>query len=321
MLSILNKEEVEKFIESLNQENDEDYYCEKVKYLNKCKYIGWSMNKEVKCIAVITKMNNKNKYQFMSEINEKIVNVLVDLEKNHNHVKDLIWNISKEFPNTALESNDSIARSNYQECYSLLNIQDPYKDNDYDNFSIYIEDKIMISKFNNTDFQSKFEVQNEEIEIESLEYKMFSQEELREFMMTDGYWNNHLVGDYSTFSGFYYFSSKNLSSYLAPENLRFLVCIANKNNVIGVLKIADYKNDDLLYTGLNYVDVHAGYRRKGIAKEMYKHLNENLGKDTLLISSYLSDMGVETKIDLMRKECLTNFKNFNSLKDYYESTI
>lgn len=322
MLTILNENQAKKFIESLNKELKAlkyyDYcFEEEITYSDKYKYIGWNVNGEIKCAAVIIEIENK--YVFMKELNERIIQVLVNFEVNYDFVKPLLSKMAQKFPNTALQSNDLVSYENYEESYYSLDLKDPYKLDEYDYFGVRLEDDVLISKFNSTDFENKFNDEIKPAETESLEYKLLNQKELREIMMTDHFWNTYIVGGNSRFLGFHYFSADHLNRYTQPENSRFLVCIANKKNVVGVIKIADYSSGNLTYSGLNYTDVHSAYRRKGIARNMYKHLNETLDKNTLLISSSLSEMGYDTRIDLVRKECLTSIENFDSLRNYYES--
>lgn len=316
MLNILNKSQVEEFVNSIKVEYEfDEYYEEGFKYYDSCKYIGWIVDNSLKCFVTIVKAKHVGKLQFLQTITEKIVDVMVG--EDDDYTATLFAKIAEEFPNIAVDQNDYMSYSYFENSYDSLIIKDPLKEDLYDN-NVYMEDNLLISKNNETNFQKEFENLIKYEGISSLEYKIMDADGLREFMTTDHFWNHHLVGNNSNFLGFHYFSARNVNSYMEPKNLRFAVCVANKKDIVGVIKIADYTSGDLTYKGLNYIDVHIKYRRKGIAKGLYNVLNDYLSEDDILISSSLSNMGQEVRIDLTRKNCLTKIKNYDNINEYYK---
>lgn len=157
-----------------------------------------------------------------------------------------------------------------------------------------------------------------EVVIESMDFKVLTADELMKIISNPntGEWDIPItkVNEHSKFTGFNYFTPKNLLDI--SKNLKFLVCIVNRNQVAGVLMIADYDDYGKTYVGLNYIDVHEGFRRKGIAKGLYSLLNTSLPKDTLFISSPLSKMGKEANLDKLRKSIVKNFITYDNRGEY-----
>lgn len=125
------------------------------------------------------------------------------------------------------------------------------------------------------------------------------------------------------FEGFEYFKPRDLSDeYVSKEllNPKFLVCLSNNSEVVGVMKVAEseFQNVGIEYLDLVYIDVHEDYRRKGVAKGLYKLMNDTFPSDTVLISSSLSDMGEKAKLNILRKSIVTNFETYDNKVDYCE---
>lgn len=314
MLTILNEKQVKEFIEEVNSAYSECEYYEHLKYNKKNKYLGWVVDNSVECFLEVKESRNEGKREFLKSIDGEIIDLVS--KPGSNYARELFAKTAKEFPNIALQLSDYISYNDYKDSYNHLIVKSPYSSEDYNN-KIYIEIELYISIYNKVDFQKELE-KSLNTEIGDLEYKIMSKEELKNILLKDGEWKNHLVGDNANFLGFHYFNARELVSYFeSPKNLEFVVCISN-DEVLGVLKIADYNSYGLTYKGLNYVDVHVKHRRKGIAKGLYKTLNEHLSEDDILISSIPSKMGKEIKINLVRKKYLT-VKNYDDMNDYYNS--
>lgn len=307
MLKMLNENEVKQYM-------SEDDFVNLTK--NKT-YIAYMKDEVVKCIAVVYKSLFTGKLEFMKSLSGTICDVIQN-ESVEDDVKEMFYEMSKEYPQIAVGESDYINYSYYGDYYNLLELIDPLCELEFEN-KIKMNDNIVYtSKFNKTDFQLEFENQVNSIQLGELQYKVLNKEEFKKIMFSNGDWNYHLVGNNATVQGFHYFTANDLVGYYGPKNLEFIVCLSG-DKVVGVMKIADYENYSISYKGLNYVDVHIKYRRKGIAKGLYKELDKHLSNGEILISSHPSEMGKKVGIANVRKECLKTLENYDTFEDYYNS--
>ena len=122
------------------------------------------------------------------------------------------------------------------------------------------------------------------ISYEVLDSKGFEDVFLNKETYSFNVWKN--TSNHSNIIGFHYVQPDDLY-----ESTKLL--IARKNGIIlGAIKFGIYeKNSKYEHYGLNYIDVNAGYRNKGISKILIKELSNHLTNERPLVLTRESDMG------------------------------
>jgi len=158
-------------------------------------------------------------------------------------------------------------------------------------------------------------------------YKKVSKDDLRKIM-------EHCEIDSESksvpvYKGFRYFSTFDLRE---DEEANFFLVAINKqsNNVVGVMRIKCYSLGSVEYvsestkvegdyfTLISFVDVKEKFKRKGIATNLYRTLNDVLTTEDMLMGTKLSYEGAKAQLGKLRKQLVTKCPVYNSYSDYAE---
>lgn len=94
--------------------------------------------------------------------------------------------------------------------------------------------------------------------------------------------DNHREHGSDRFSNFSIFSPG--TSFLERSNKNYLTAFNSKDDIVGVLKYGEYGYSNK-HQAVSYLDIHKGFKRNGIAKQLISELNNHVcSKSTLYIS-------------------------------------
>lgn len=123
------------------------------------------------------------------------------------------------------------------------------------------------------------------------------------------------------FEGFSYFSPDHVygsrfGKEQLPEDHFFLAYYRNKIVGVCLLQKSPYEPEAWW---ISYIDVHQKHRRKGIAKGLYRVINEWVNPNDVIYGSRLSDDGERANLYVLRKQIITRCKCFATREEYYEA--
>lgn len=127
------------------------------------------------------------------------------------------------------------------------------------------------------------------------------QQYLRKKQMSPGYdccWGESYVTPVEV--GFTYFEYNDVFN---NKDKKYIIAKYN-DLIVGVIKFGDYYN----HQSIPYIDVRYGFREKGIATNMVKHLNKFLKTEPVLILTQESEMGKKCNIAKVFKKYITTTK-------------
>lgn len=101
--------------------------------------------------------------------------------------------------------------------------------------------------------------------------------------------------------GFRYFSPIDKED----NDFEYLLAMEDEK-IVGVLKLGTLKTDKTRY--VSYVDVAESYREKGIARTLYRELNDVVRGEKLVVNSPLTGLGKKAKLDKILKQEVVSCK-------------
>jgi GNAT superfamily N-acetyltransferase len=119
------------------------------------------------------------------------------------------------------------------------------------------------------------------------------------------------------FKGFHYFTPRQLYYYRYQPTSEFYAVAKNKRGwIVGAIHLQK-SPDDYRVWWITYVDVHIGFRKKGIAKGLYKAINLWVKPEMIIQGSRLSKMGQEAKLYEVRDRYITRCTNVHHDQELY----
>jgi len=122
--------------------------------------------------------------------------------------------------------------------------------------------------------------------------------------------------------GFTYFNPSNLNQKHKDKQDIFIIAKNAMDEVVGVLNIGEYQIfPGKTYKGINYIDVHWAYRQLGIARKLFRKLNEIVKPDDIIIGGEPSEQGKKANILNVLAESINKCPCFGTMQDFYNSQL
>lgn len=159
-----------------------------------------------------------------------------------------------------------------------------------------------------------------------MEVKILSSTELREKMDKEEI--NNETYSIPIYQNFRYFSPYDLTP---EEEANMYVAALENGEIIGILKMKRYetedhehipesrKNEQDTYIAIRYIDVRQEWKRKGVATQIFRFLNDFVVGSDHIVGSGETGEGYEAGIYEVRKKIITNCENYKDWDEFYDS--
>jgi hypothetical protein len=157
------------------------------------------------------------------------------------------------------------------------------------------------------------------------EYKVFTSEEMQDFMQLNRHESHYKKNGSQVYVGFHYLKPEHIFTYTLmptfftqPEIYYF--CALEDNKLVGIMRLIQNADSKLYEFYIDYIDINENHRLKGIATNIYELVNEwfQHKPQTVILGTSLSVEGEQAKLHDLRKKIITNCKTFTSRDELRE---
>ena len=128
--------------------------------------------------------------------------------------------------------------------------------------------------------------------------------------------------DTPKFQGFHYLGPSTINDYSQKDKRKYFVAIdeQDSNKILAVLKLGEYTCYDTLpkHWAIDFVDVRKDMQSKGIAKKLFKSLENFLNPQEVVVGTSPSKMCKDISLDLKWQNYIPNIQTFRNQEVYYK---
>lgn len=96
----------------------------------------------------------------------------------------------------------------------------------------------------------------------------------------------------------------------------WMITAVKGQGLVGVMGLIVHDDAHRYIFDIDTVDVHSGYRRQGVARNLYRTLNGIVGGEDIVIGSPLEQEGKDARLDVVRRSEITRGRVFDTREEY-----